>query len=115
MTHASDNPELSRRGLLMTGGIGALALTPGLAGAQTPARPAPTAPAPQLAVAPPSTITNPPRDFAQPTTYFSDPDVLAIDDSFKALAQPNAAITRLYTGTLWGEGPAWNAQGRYLV
>jgi gluconolactonase len=107
MTHASDHPELSRRGLLLAGGVGALALAPGLASAQTPA--------PQVAVAPPSTITNPPRDFTQPTTYFSDPDVLAIDDSFKALAQPNAAITRLYTGTLWAEGPAWNAEGRYLM
>jgi gluconolactonase len=29
--------------------------------------------------------------------------------------QPNSAIQRLWTGALWMEGPAWNAQGRYLV
>ena len=29
--------------------------------------------------------------------------------------QPNSAIQRLWTGALWAEGPAWNAQGRYLV
>jgi gluconolactonase len=27
----------------------------------------------------------------------------------------NTTIMRLYTGTLWAEGPAWNAVGRYLV
>jgi gluconolactonase len=60
----------------------------------------------------------PPRDFGPrgaPTTYFSDPDVLTIDPSFGALAQPNASIKRLWTGALWSEGPAWNAEGRYLV
>ena len=69
-------------------------------------------------VAPPSTITTPPRDFSSrgaPTTYFWDPDVIAVDPSFNGLAQPNAAIQRLYTGVLWAEGPAWSAQGRYLV
>ena len=69
-------------------------------------------------VEPPSTITQPPRDFSRhgaPTTYFTDPDVLSVDPSFNALAQPNSAIQRLWTGALWSEGPAWNAQGRYLV
>ena len=27
----------------------------------------------------------------------------------------NTTIKRLYTGTLWAEGPAWNGVGRYLV
>ena len=69
-------------------------------------------------VAPPSTVTSPPRDFGPngaPTTYFWDPDVIAVDPSFNGLAQPNTAITRLWTGALWAEGPAWNAEGRYLV
>ena len=68
-------------------------------------------------VAPPSTITKPPRDFGPhgaPTTYFSDPDVLTIDPSFGGF-QANTAIQRLWTGALWCEGPAWSAQGRYLV
>ncbi|HLT01617.1 MAG TPA: SMP-30/gluconolactonase/LRE family protein [Geminicoccaceae bacterium] len=69
-------------------------------------------------VAPPSTVTSPPRDFGPdgaPTTYFWDPDVIAVDPEFNSLAQPNAAIQRLWIGALWAEGPAWNAQGRYLV
>jgi gluconolactonase len=68
--------------------------------------------------APPSTVTSPPRDFGPsgaPTTYFWDPDIIAVDPLFLQYAQPNSAITRLWTGSLWGEGPAWNAQGRYLV
>ena len=32
-----------------------------------------------------------------------------------ACGQPNAPIQRLWTGSLWAEGPAWNSQGRYLV
>ncbi len=66
---------------------------------------------------PPSTITNPPRSFAPgapPTTYFSDPDVLRIDPTFGGF-QANAAIHRIWTGGAWVEGPAWNAQGRYLL
>ena len=67
---------------------------------------------------PPSTITNPPRDFgpnAPPSTYFLDPDIVVVDPAFNDLLQPNAAITRLWTGSLWAEGPAWSSQGRYLV
>ena len=69
-------------------------------------------------VDPPSTVTTPPRDFAPggaPTTYFWDPDVIAVDDAFNGLAQPNASIERLWTGARWAEGPAWNAVGKYLV
>jgi gluconolactonase len=67
---------------------------------------------------PPTTVSTPPREFgpdAPPTTYFTDPDVLAVDPAFSQLVQPNAAITRLWTGALWTEGPAWSGQGRYLV
>ena len=68
--------------------------------------------------APPSTVTIPPRDFgpgAPPTTYFTDPDILVVDPAFSGYVQPNSAITRLWTGALWAEGPAWSGQGRYLV
>src|SRR5207248_2807677 len=68
--------------------------------------------------APPSTITNPPRDFgpnAPPSTYFLDADIVVADAAFNNILQPNAAITRLWTGALWAEGPAWSGQGRYLV
>jgi len=68
--------------------------------------------------APPSTVTNPPRDFgpnAPPTTYFTDPDIITVDRLFDGYIQPNSAIKRLWTGALWAEGPAWCAQGRYLM
>jgi gluconolactonase len=67
---------------------------------------------------PPTTITSPPRDFgpnAPPNVDFTDPDVLTVDPSFDGLRQANAPIQRLWTGSLWAEGPAWNSQGRYLV
>jgi gluconolactonase len=69
-------------------------------------------------VAPPTTVTTPPRDFGPggaPTTYFTDPDILTVDPAFNGLVQPNTPIQRLWTGALWMEGPAWSAQGRYLV
>ncbi|MBQ0821315.1 SMP-30/gluconolactonase/LRE family protein [Microvirga sp. HBU67558] len=100
-----DRAVLSRRSLITAMGAGALAVSSGRALAQAPAQP-------------PSTVTNPPRDFSPrgaPTTYFTDPDVITVDPLFNQYAQPNSAITRLWTGTLWAEGPAWNAQGRYLV
>ncbi|WP_439497532.1 SMP-30/gluconolactonase/LRE family protein [Bosea sp. (in: a-proteobacteria)] len=99
---------LSRRTLIKATGIGALAVAASPVLAQAPAGP----------VAPPSTITSPPRDFSRhgaPTTYFSDPDMIAVDPVFNNYIQPNSAIQRLWTGALWAEGPAWNAQGRYLV
>lgn len=69
-------------------------------------------------MSPPTVISNPPRDFGPngaPTTYFSDPDVLTVDPSFNGLIQANTSITRIWTGALWTEGPAWNSQGRYLL
>jgi gluconolactonase len=86
---------------------GVAAATRALAG-QTPGAVAP----------PPSTVTTPPRDFgpnAPLPLYFNDPDVVVVDPSFSAYVQPNAPITRLWTGALWAEGPAWNSVGRYLV
>ena len=103
--------QQTRRRMLTVVGATAV-MAPAIVRAQTPpaSPPAPAAPA--------TTITNPPRDFSPrgaPTTYFRDPDVLTIDPAFNGIAQPNAAIQRLWTGALWSEGPAWNAQGRYLV
>ena len=107
--HARDT-ALSRRTMIKAMGVGAGALALGSAAARAQEAMGP--------VAPPSTVTSPPRDFGPggaPTTYFWDPDVIAVDPSFNGLAQPNSAIQRLWTGALWAEGPAWNAQGRYLV
>lgn len=82
-------------------------LTERLAAAQAPQPPGP-----------PSTVTMPPRDFgpsAPPTTYFTDPDIVTVDPIFNGLIQRNSAITRLWIGGLWCEGPAWSSQGRYLL
>jgi gluconolactonase len=50
---------------------------------------------------------------AEPVRY-PDPDVVVLDKRFK-YKLGNAAIMRLYTGTLWAEGPAWSGVGRYLL
>ena len=100
--------SLSRRRVVANMAIGSLA-------APLVAR---TGFAQRVQVEPPSTVTTPPRDFGPngaPTTYFTDPDVISVDPLFDNYAQPNSAITRLWTGALWSEGPAWNAEGRYLV
>ncbi len=99
---------LSRRRLVQALGVGAGVMAVGAKAALAQTGP----------MAPPSTVTTPPRDFGPngaPTTYFWDPDVIAVDPAFNGLAQPNSAIQRLWTGALWAEGPAWCAQGRYLL
>jgi gluconolactonase len=115
MTQEARNQQMSvsmsRRKMLRGVGVavGTAVLAPQWTRAQT---------ASSVPVGPPSTITQPPRDFSPrgaPTTYFTDPDVLTIEPVFDGLRQPNAPIQRLWTGALWSEGPAWNAQGRYLV
>ena len=100
---------LSRRQLVKAlGAAGGALVAERMAAAQAPQPPA----------SPPSTVTTPPRDFgpnAPPTTYFTDPDVVTVDPRFGAYIQRNSAITRLWTGALWCEGPAWSSQGRYLI
>jgi hypothetical protein len=46
---------------------------------------------------------------------YPDPDVVALDKRFGRYIVGNTVIQRLYTGTLWAEGVAWNGVGRYLV
>src|SRR5580693_1874140 len=57
-----------------------------------------------------------PRDWSgqQPLQY-PDPDIVALDPRFRRYIVTNTPIKRLYTGTLWSEGPAWNGVGRYLM
>ncbi|MBN9085855.1 MAG: SMP-30/gluconolactonase/LRE family protein [Reyranella sp.] len=112
MSQQQRAPHVSRRGVIGAAGATVL-LAPAIVRAQTPTPAPPAGPA-----APATTITTPPRDFSPrgaPTTYFWDPDIIDVDPSFKGLAQPNAAIKRLWTGALWAEGPAWNSVGRYLI
>src|SRR5262245_11461572 len=66
---------------------------------------------------PASTVTTPPRDFGPnaPRAPHRDPDVITVDPAFNSLVLFNGTIRRLWTGGLYGEGPAWSGQGRYLV
>ncbi len=50
---------------------------------------------------------------AEPVRY-PEPDVVPLDERFK-YKLGNTPIMRLYRGTLWAEGPAWNGVGRYLI
>ena len=46
---------------------------------------------------------------------YPDPDIVAVDNRFRRYIVGNTVIQRLYSGTLWAEGVAWNGVGRYLV
>lgn len=56
------------------------------------------------------------RDWSnqQPVRY-PDPDIVSLDPAFGKYAMFNAVIYRHYVGTKWAGGPAWSAQGQYLV
>lgn len=72
---------------------------------------------PALARQQPPQIPPPqPRDWSghDPVRY-PDPDIIALDNRFRRYIVGNTSIKRLYSGTMWAEGPAWNGVGRYLV
>jgi len=50
-----------------------------------------------------------------PPVRYPDPDVKVLDRRFGKYKIGTTCILRLYTGTLWAEGPAWNGVGKYLV
>lgn len=79
-----------------------------------------TAPASALAQQQPSgplPIPPPqPRDWTgRELVRYPDPDIVALDARFRRYIVGNTTIKRLYTGSQWAEGPAWNGVGRYLV
>lgn len=96
----------SRRALLTAlAGAAALPLVPKSLLAQPPGAPAG-----------PISAEPTPRDWSgEAPVRYPDPDVVALDPSFRRCVQFNSPILRLHTGTLWAEGPAWNGVGRYLV
>ncbi|HKA00422.1 MAG TPA: SMP-30/gluconolactonase/LRE family protein, partial [Candidatus Solibacter sp.] len=69
-----------------------------------------------LAAAAVPAIAQTQRDWSnhQPVRY-PDPDIVTLDRAFAKYAMFNAVIYRHYVGTKWAEGPAWCAQGQYLV
>ena len=102
--HQKDLPLNSGRRQLMTAIAGA-ALLPFI-GSAARAQPAPT----------PVTSTATARDWSgQNPLRYPDPDIITLDPRFRRCVQFNAPLQRLYTGTLWAEGPAWNGVGHYLV
>ena len=46
---------------------------------------------------------------------YPDPSLVVLDKRFGKYRIGNTPMQRLYTGSLWAEGPAWNGVGRYLV
>ena len=58
----------------------------------------------------------PSRDWSGKAPFrYPDPDVIAVDKSFRKYKDNNAAIERIATGFRWAEGPAWNGVGQYLI
>src|SRR5688500_9837806 len=57
------------------------------------------------------------RDYSPkaPPTRYPDKDILILDQRFAKYRIGNTPIQRLYTGSLWAEGPAWNGVGNYLI
>ena len=107
---STDSGPISRRALIKSAALvaGAAALTPSLVFAQAQTGQQGT---------PPSVITNPPRQWGpgiQPETY-GDPDIIVVDPAFGAYMLGITAIHRLTTGFRWAEGPAWSAQGNYML
>jgi len=50
-----------------------------------------------------------------PIVRYPDADIKTLDKRFDKYKIGNTPIQRLFKGCLWAEGPAWNAQGQYLV
>lgn len=48
-------------------------------------------------------------------TRYPDPDVVVLDPRFEKYKVGTTSIQRLWQGSLWAEGTAWCAAGRYLV
>ena len=70
-----------------------------------------------MTASPATVVTRPPRRWgagADPV-LIPDPDVLVLDEGFRARLVGNAIVERVWTGGDWLEGPAWSAVGRFLV
>lgn len=46
---------------------------------------------------------------------YPDPAIRILDPRFRAYALGHTPVQRLYTGTLWAEGPCWFGDGRFLL
>lgn len=104
---AAPHPDPVRRRLLQgAAGLGLASLAPaGLFATE------------RSGLKPPSVVTQPPRQWGPdaPPSFIPDPDVIALDPSFKNLAYFSGELRRVWTGHGWVEGPAWNSEGRFLL
>jgi len=50
-----------------------------------------------------------------PSVRYPDPSVISLDKCFDKYRVMLTHVERLATGTLWGEGPVWFGDGRYLL
>jgi gluconolactonase len=46
---------------------------------------------------------------------FPDPDLVSLEKGFDKYRISNTPIQRLYTGSMWAEGPAWHSGGQYFL
>ncbi len=46
---------------------------------------------------------------------YPDPAIRVLDPRFRKYRLHNSPVQRLYTGTLWAEGPCWFGDGRFLI
>jgi len=108
--HAS---RADRRAFL-TAALTAAAAVP-LAAQATQAPPTPPQPNASVGPTPPSPVPTPRAWDAPEPRMYPDPDIVALDPAFRPYIVFNSLIKRLYFGTSWAEGPAWNGVGRYMV
>jgi gluconolactonase len=101
--HPEHTVDTRRRHLMLTlAGTAVLPFLASGASAQPPAAPVS------------STATT--RDWSGNTPlHYPDPDIITLDPRFRQCVVFNTPLQRLYTGTLWAEGAAWNGVGRYMV
>jgi gluconolactonase len=50
-----------------------------------------------------------------PSTRYPDPSITSLDKRFDKYRVMLTHVERLASGTLWGEGPVWFGDGRYVV
>lgn len=96
---ASERPKrglVSRRGAIQTAAavVGAAALASGFAG---------------------NAAAQSNTDYDPGDRRYPDPDIIILDPRFATYRVGNTPIQKLWSGTLWAEGPAWSGVGRYLL
>ena len=111
----TDQTARADRRAFLTAALAAAAAVP--LAAQAGQTPAPQTAPPAAPPTPPPVSPVPTSrswDAAEPRMY-PDPDIVALDPSFRQYVVFNSLIKRLHFGTSWAEGPAWNGVGRYMV